>query len=470
MAIPASATDDPGANDNFRLLADNLPILCWMAQADGAITWYNRRWYEYTGTVPGQMDGWNWQAVHDPGELPSVLAAWRLAIATGEPFEMVFPLRGADGLYRPFLTRVSPWRDAGGKVRRWFGSNTEIGAQLKAEAALSESEARLAVLTNAMPQMIWSTRPDGFHDYYNARWYEFTGMPPGSTDGEGWADMFHPDDQDRAWDSWRQSLASGEPYEVQYRLRHNSGEWRWVLGRALPVRDSDGRIVRWFGTCTDIHDTKRTAQSNELLSRELSHRIKNIFAVIGGLVRMSARRAPEARAYAAELQARIAALGRAHEFARPHSEISRPVVGATDLVGLLSQLFEPYSDENGERVRITGDNVPVDDRGATPLALLFHELATNAAKHGALSVPEGHVALAIRADDEMLHFEWQEHGGPTVPGAPKETGFGTQLAHLAVVQQLGGQISARWAAAGLGMTISVSASRLVRRAAELQGV
>jgi PAS domain S-box-containing protein len=133
-------------------------------------------------------------------------------------------------------------------------------------------------LADAMPQMVWSTLPDGFHDYYNAQWYEFTGVPEGSTDGEGWNDMFHPEDQERAWARWRHSLETGEPYEIEYRLRHRSGAYRWTLGRALPVRNENGEIVRWVGTCTDIDEQKSIAQQNELLSRELSHRIKNIFA------------------------------------------------------------------------------------------------------------------------------------------------------------------------------------------------
>ena len=115
-------------------------------------------------------------------------------------------------------------------------------------------EADLKLRLNAIPQMVWSTRPDGFHDFYNDRWYEFTGTPTGSTDGEGWNGMFHPDDQDRAWARWRQSLGNGEPYEIEYRLRHRDGDYRWVLGRALPVRDEDGEIIRWMGTCTDIDD------------------------------------------------------------------------------------------------------------------------------------------------------------------------------------------------------------------------
>lgn len=108
--------------------------------------------------------------------------------------------------------------------------------------------------------MIWSTRPDGYHDYYNDRWYEYTGVAHGSTDGEAWNGMFHPDDRERAWAVWRHSLGTGEPYHIEYRLRHKSGEYRWVIGRAQCVRDQLGQIQRWYGTCTDVHDLKVAEQ------------------------------------------------------------------------------------------------------------------------------------------------------------------------------------------------------------------
>ena len=129
-------------------------------------------------------------------------------------------------------------------------------ARAEAAEALRESEEKFRGIANSIDQMIWSTRPDGFHDYYNDRWYEYTGVPHGSTDGEGWNDMFHPDDQERAWGTWRHCLETGQPYHIEYRLRHRSGRYRWVLGRAQPVRDAQGAITRWFGTCTDIHELK----------------------------------------------------------------------------------------------------------------------------------------------------------------------------------------------------------------------
>jgi PAS domain S-box-containing protein len=130
----------------FRALADNLPLLCWIANADGWVVWYNFRWYEYTGTTPEQMAGWGWQSVHDPKELPGVVAAWKHSLTRGEPFEMVFPLRGADGTFRPFLTRVVPIRDSEGRITRWFGTNTEVRDIMEAREALQRSRAELEQL------------------------------------------------------------------------------------------------------------------------------------------------------------------------------------------------------------------------------------------------------------------------------------------------------------------------------------
>jgi PAS domain S-box-containing protein len=138
--IAASITDAQayGSEERFRALADNIPNLAWMAESDGRIYWYNSRWYEYTGTTPEQMVGWGWQAVHDPRVLPGVLERWRSSLQSGVAFEMTFPLKGADGLFRPFLTRVVPIRDARGNVVQWFGTNTDVTEQKKLEQQKDE--------------------------------------------------------------------------------------------------------------------------------------------------------------------------------------------------------------------------------------------------------------------------------------------------------------------------------------------
>jgi PAS domain S-box-containing protein len=139
------------SEERFRTLADNIPNLAWMAHADGSLFWYNKKWYEYTGTTSEQMEGWGWQTVHDPEQLPFVIENWKKSIASGGNFEMIFPLRGADGKYRQFLTRVLPMKDADGKIYQWFGTNTDITAQIEAEQKLLESKERLKSVVDSAP-------------------------------------------------------------------------------------------------------------------------------------------------------------------------------------------------------------------------------------------------------------------------------------------------------------------------------
>lgn len=117
------------SQQRFRQLADSIPQLAWMTRADGHVSWYNQRWYEYTGKTAAEMEGWGWQSVLDPHDLPTVLERWQSSLASGEPFDIEFPIRGADGVLRPFFTLARPLRDESGRIVRWFGTNTDVSAQ-----------------------------------------------------------------------------------------------------------------------------------------------------------------------------------------------------------------------------------------------------------------------------------------------------------------------------------------------------
>ncbi|MDC0710802.1 PAS domain-containing protein [Stigmatella sp. ncwal1] len=139
--------------------------------------------------------------------------------------------------------------------------------ELRGEDSASDAFRRIA---EAIPQLVWTTRPDGSFDYYNQRWYDYTGMAPGQVHGEGWQGPFHPEDLPEALRRWQHSLRTGEPFETEYRCRRHDGVYRWFLGRASPVRDSAGRILQWFGTCTDIDDPKRATESMRFLAEASS--------------------------------------------------------------------------------------------------------------------------------------------------------------------------------------------------------
>jgi PAS domain S-box-containing protein len=383
------------------------------------------------------------------------------ALSTGAEYKSEYRLVTERGVVW-VLASGRPRLDAAGKAVRFPGIVVDISDQKQASEALAASELRFRTLADTMPQMVWSTLPDGFHDYYNARWYEFTGAPQGSTDGEGWNNMFHPDDQARAWEKWRHSLETGEPYQIEYRMRHHSGQYRWTLGRALPVRDEQGAIIRWIGTCTDIHESRLAAEERELVAQELSHRIKNIFAVLTGIISLSARNAPESKAFADQLRQRVFALGEAHDFVRPHLHLSSGPAGQGTLSQLIERLMRPYSQNEQPRVTFEGDDMPVDDAAATPLALLFHELATNASKYGALLNEGGTVVITGLQTDENYRLTWREVGGP-LPTEPQELkGFGTRLVQMSVEGQMHGQLERRWLPEGLVVDVTLPQDALSR--------
>ncbi|MGJ4891393.1 PAS domain-containing protein [Bradyrhizobium sp. HKCCYLRH3099] len=275
---------------DFRLLADGIPTLCWIANGDGYIVWYNRRWHEYCGSTPEQMEGWGWQSVHDPEQLSSVMERWQASIATGEPFEMTFPLRGADGLFRPFLTRIQPMRDASGKVRRWFGVNMEVSAQVEAEQALraSEMQARadaervqLALAAGAIiGTWVWDIPSNRFTVDENFA-HNFGLDPSLGREGlslEQVTMTVHPEDQAGLAAVIQEALTSGGSYAHQYRVRRRDGVYRWIEANGR-VEQRDGRPVRFPGVLLDVHE--RRAAEAALRDTEEQLRLATQFAEIG---------------------------------------------------------------------------------------------------------------------------------------------------------------------------------------------
>lgn len=269
------------SQETSRLIIETIPQGIWRTNPDGSADYFSKQFYRLVGYQPEEFLGWGWSEVIHDDDRQRVIKEWDRCRQEKIPVSIDFRIKMKDGNYRWFLSLGNPLFDSNGVIQKYYGTWTDIHEEKLIQELLKENEEKFKTITNAMPQMVWSTLPDGFHDYYNQRWYEFTGVPVGSTDGEGWNDMFHPEDQERAWNNWRHSLETGEPYQIEYRLKHYSGVYRWTLGRALPLRNSSGKIIRWMGTCTDIHDQKELQGSleNAVSSRDeflsiASHELK----------------------------------------------------------------------------------------------------------------------------------------------------------------------------------------------------
>jgi PAS domain S-box-containing protein len=310
--------------------------------------------------------------------------------------------------------------------------------------------------------MIWSTRPDGFHDYFNQRWYEYTGVPEGRTDGHEWQNVFHPDDREEATARWQHSLATGEPYHVEYRLRHRSGIYRWVIGRAQCVRGEDGAIIRWYGTCTDIHDLKVAEEARQLLLRELNHRVKNLFAITAGMINMTARSSSSVSVMAQSLQGRLQALAKAHHLIQPAIVSGSERDDTVAFHALLEEILSPHLADRERQVSVEGPDLRLGPQASTSFALIFHELATNAAKYGSFRDTDGHLQVRWSLDETSLNLEWWENVGHSTVSPPKAEGFGSKLARTSATHQLDGAITFEWLPGGVRIALSAAADRLAR--------
>lgn len=366
------------------------------------------------------------------------------AVRTGGNYRCRHRMVTADGETRWFYGAGRAVRGEDGGVAKLCGVVVDLTSQIAAEDALADSEQRFHTLIEAIPQIVWSTDSQGRHDYFNARWNEFTGLDAAKVDGATWESLVHPEDWPRVAGQWRESVATGKPYDVEYRFLHHSGQFRWLRVMALPVRGADGAITRWYGTSTDIEESKLVAMERDLVANELEHRIRNLFALVNGLVALSLREDPEFAPFADRLRQRLASLHRAHEFIRGGASFHDKV---RSLQALARAILAPYDD--GGRIRIEGDDARLEDNLVTPLALIFHELATNSAKYGALACAGGSLTLHFQRGGGRVRLEWAERGGtPPLPEVA-DGGFGSKLLALTIERQLRGSYCRTFTPAGL---------------------
>lgn len=302
-------------------------------------------------------------------------------------------------------------------------------------------------------------REGAFRNKRSPEYLAVHGLPPESENEthEAWVARIHPEDRDRVVSHFQRSVFGTDvEYEAEYRIvRPSDGAVRWILAKAEIQRDELGKPVKLIGAHIDITARRTAEEQRELIARELQHRIGNIFAVVGSLISMAARAEPGSAKFAEGIVERIASLNRAHGIVLRSSDRAPDT-----LLELIGRLIAPYNAGAAPLITVTGDEAEVGQSASTAIALVLHELATNAVKHGSLSVPAGSVEIKIQAAGDNVRLRWGEFGGPILAGEPQKRGFGSLLVDRALKSQLGARMHFAWLPSGLVVEIEMTKSRL----------
>ncbi len=334
---------------------------------------------------------------------------------------------------------ISPIVDASGRIIGASKIARDITARVQGQKALAESEARFRMLADNITQLAWVADKTGSIGWYNQRWYDYTGVPQGSTDGWGWDVVHHPDHLPRVTEHFRTSILSGVEWEDTFPLRSKDGEWRWFLSRAMPIRDGGDEILYWFGTNTDVTDMLEKEEQIRVLLMEVNHRSKNLLAVVQALARRSGSNDVE---FLRRFESRLASLS-------ANQDLLVKRGWSTILMDELAQAqLAILGRESQAQINVKGESVPLSPRSAEIIGMALHELATNALKYGALSVPGGRVELGWQIKDQYFCVDWIEQGGPVV-AEPERHGFGTTLIRHIPARSLEAEVTLDYARTGL---------------------
>lgn len=421
------------SEQQFRALIRASPQVLYRMNAD----WTEMRELFGGGFLsPTDVPRHSWLEDYIPADdRASVQVVINRAIETKKAFELEHRVLREDGSVGWSQSRAVPILDGDGRIADWFGSAEDITVHRRAQDALRESEDRLRVLVEGVPQLVWRADSGGHWTWSSPQWHRYTGLSELESRDNGWMAAVHPDDRAQVMSAWYEG-GTAHFFEVECRIRNvDQPDYRWFRGRATPILDAKGRVVEWLGTFTDVNDLRTLQGRQEVLLAELQHRVRNIMAVIRNIAARTAKNSVSVEDYAVRLTGRLEA------FARTQVLLTRQAGLGVDLKTMVQDELLTQTAEAGQ-VDIDGPEVRLSAKASEVLTLAVHELATNAVKYGALSKAAGVIQVRWDIDDtggeRLLTFRWRESGLEISDLTPQRKGFGTELIEQRVPYELNG--------------------------------
>jgi len=317
---------------------------------------------------------------------------------------------------------------------------------------LEHSKARFEALVKASAQVVWTCNAKGEVSEDSPSWRSFTGQRMEEWIGNRWLDAIHPDDRSRTLAAWEDAIRTHEAYSVEYRLCHAQTGWRWTAAKAVPLMAASGEVREWVGMNIDIDARKRSEEHAQFIMRELSHRTKNLLAVVYSMARQAAKYS-RVSDFVSDFGARLQGLSRSHDLL-----VTSNWTGVPLHEHVLSQL-QPFAPSDKHRIRFNGPPVMLRPEATQALGLAFHELATNATKYGALAAPDGQIdiswAIETEGKDDVFRLAWRERSPRQQPLELSRQGFGSTVLTRVVPETLSGE--SRYSAGKEGISWEIEA-------------
>ncbi len=442
------------SEERFRLLANSVPDLVWITDAEGYVTYTNERWTKYTGLPRDEALGEGWIRTVHPDDVERTLQVWAEIRARGTSYETEFRYRRHDGVYRWHVVRANPHRHAmSGDILAWFGSSTDIHERKLTEAVLRESEQRLRATYEQAAIGIGEVDIDGRFIRVNERLCTISGYDRAELLAMSLGDITHPEDRSAEIEMFRKQMSGEIPsYSIEKRIIHKDGHPVWIGVSASRVDDMNERPMYGIRVIRDISVRKRAEASQDLLINELNHRVKNTLTTVQSIARQTLHNACTPAQAAEDLESRLLALSRAHDV------LTRENWEGARFSDIVTEAIAPYLNRGKGRFHMKGPETRLTPQQALALAMALQELAVNAAKYGSLSNDEGLVSIEWyhkeAADGLHLLLTWKESGGPAVE-PPTRRGFGTRLIERSLARELEAQMKIDFLPEGVVFTANI---------------